>query len=238
MRTIGSRRISRPSIPVRPPEAGWIGRLRHSPALLPAAVVMGVVIAGLTVALAMTSHPASDGAVRLASSTPTSTYLAASEQFPQSPPLSPAGRLEPSAGIPGVVRAPELATSGGPEAVVAPAQIAQSVCRQCGTVEAITPVQRSVPTSGVGAVAGGVVGGLLGNQVGGGHGRTAMTVLGAVGGGFAGNAIERNVKKVTHYQVRVRMHDGSVRTIEQGSSTVALGSSVVIEGRRLRALRS
>lgn len=112
------------------------------------------------------------------------------------------------------------------------------MCGQCGTVEAVTPVQRSVPTSGVGAVAGGVVGGLLGNQVGRGGGRTAMTVLGAVGGGFAGNAIERNMKKVTHYQVRVRMQDGSVRTIEQSSGNVALGTPVVVEGHRLRIAHS
>ena len=37
-------------------------------------------------------------------------------------------------------------------------------------------------TSGGGAVLGGLVGGVLGNQIGGGSGRTAATVLGAVGG--------------------------------------------------------
>lgn len=107
------------------------------------------------------------------------------------------------------------------------------VCRNCGTVESVTPVQRSVPTSGVGAVAGGVVGGLLGNQVGGGNGRAAMTVLGAVGGGFAGNAIEKNMKTQTSYQMRIRMHDGSVRTVEQATA-VGAGSPVLVERNSVR----
>ena len=86
---------------------------------------------------------------------------------------------------------------------------------------------------GLGTVAGGVIGGLLGNQVGGGSGKTAATVLGAAGGAYAGNRVEKNMKKVTVYQMRVRMNDGSYRTIEQ-SSAVATGSRVVVEGNSLR----
>jgi outer membrane lipoprotein SlyB len=82
-------------------------------------------------------------------------------------------------------------------------------------------------------VAGGVLGGVLGNQVGGGNGRTAMTVLGAAGGAYAGNKVEQNIKKVTVYQMRVRMNDGSTRTIEQPSA-VAVGSRVVVEGNSMR----
>ena len=88
-------------------------------------------------------------------------------------------------------------------------------------------------TVGIGTVAGGVVGGLLGNQVGGGNGKTAMTVLGVAGGALAGNAIEKNMKKTTVYQMRVRMHDGSVRTVEQASA-LAQGSKVIVEGNTLR----
>ena len=91
-------------------------------------------------------------------------------------------------------------------------------------------------TIGIGTVAGGVLGGVLGNQVGGGNGRTAMTVLGAAGGAYAGNTVEKNMKKVTLYQMRVRMNNGSVRTIEQ-ASPVAAGSSVVVEGNSLRLAR-
>lgn len=88
-------------------------------------------------------------------------------------------------------------------------------------------------TVGLGTVAGGVVGGLLGNQVGGGNGKTAMTVLGVAGGAFAGNTIEKNMKKVTVYQMRVRMNDGSLRTVEQAGA-IQSGSRVIVEGNTLR----
>ena len=61
------------------------------------------------------------------------------------------------------------------------------------------------------------------------------TVLGAAGGAYAGHAIEKNSKKVTVYQMRVRMNDGTVRTIEQGSS-LAAGSRVVVEGNTARVM--
>ncbi|HWT72894.1 MAG TPA: hypothetical protein VN361_11975, partial [Oxalicibacterium sp.] len=45
-----------------------------------------------------------------------------------------------------------------------------------------------------------------------GTGRTLATVAGAVGGGYAGNEIEKRTRTATTYQVRVRMGDGSLRT--------------------------
>jgi hypothetical protein len=88
-------------------------------------------------------------------------------------------------------------------------------CAVCGRVESVRPVQKRLQsTSGVGAVAGGVVGGLVGNQFGHGNGRAATTVLGAVGGGFAGNEIEKHVRTVTVYEVAVRMDNGTLRTAE------------------------
>jgi outer membrane lipoprotein SlyB len=65
--------------------------------------------------------------------------------------------------------------------------------------------------TGIGAVGGAVVGGLLGNQFGSGNGRLGMTALGAVGGGFAGNAVEKHLRSTTAYQVRVRMENGRLR---------------------------
>ena len=115
----------------------------------------------------------------------------------------------------------------------APVQ-AKPICASCGTIEAVTPVTRAGKGSGVGMVAGGVLGAVLGNQVGNGNGRTAATVLGAVGGGRAGNAVEKNIKKDTVYNVRVRMQDGSSRTLEQASAP-AVGSKVTVEGSTLRA---
>jgi outer membrane lipoprotein SlyB len=111
---------------------------------------------------------------------------------------------------------------------------AKAVCANCGTVEAVTPVVREGKGSGVGIVAGGVVGAVLGNQVGQGNGRTAATVLGAVGGGWAGNKIEKQVKKDTVYAVRVRMEDGTVRNMQQATAP-GVGAQVTVDGNSLRA---
>jgi outer membrane lipoprotein SlyB len=120
-----------------------------------------------------------------------------------------------------------------PQPVAAAAPV-KAVCANCGTVEAVTPVVREGKGSGVGIVAGGVVGAVLGNQVGQGNGRTAATVLGAVGGGWAGNKIEKQVKKDTVYAVRVRMEDGSVRNMQQATAP-SVGAQVTVDGNTLRA---
>jgi outer membrane lipoprotein SlyB len=112
-----------------------------------------------------------------------------------------------------------------------------ATCADCGVVEAVRPVVRKGEGSGVGAVAGGVVGAVVGNQVGGGNGRKAMTVLGAIGGGLAGNEIEKRAKSETVYEVQVRMDDGSLRTITQGTQP-APGSRVIVEGQSLRPASS
>jgi outer membrane lipoprotein SlyB len=106
------------------------------------------------------------------------------------------------------------------------------LCATCGTVETVTPLQREVAPSGAGAAIGAVLGGVLGNQVGGGDGKTLATIAGILGGGFAGNAVEKNMKKETVYEVSVRMEDGSVRRIEQ-SSPVAVGARVRLDGNTL-----
>ncbi len=113
--------------------------------------------------------------------------------------------------------------------------VTAAVCSVCGSVDSVTPVQRAVkaPVVGVGTVAGGVLGAVLGNQVGHGNGRAIATVLGAVGGGFAGNAIEGYVRKETVYQVSVRMEDGSRRSVEVARPP-AVGSRVTVDGSELR----
>jgi len=88
-------------------------------------------------------------------------------------------------------------------------------CYDCGVIESVREVEKKGEGSGLGAVAGGVAGGLLGRQTGGGHGRDVMTVLGAIGGAVAGNAIEKNVKKTKSYEVAIRFDDGSSRLITQ-----------------------
>ena len=103
----------------------------------------------------------------------------------------------------------------------------KAICAHCGTVTAVTPVQRDGTGSGAGAVAGAVLGGLLGNQVGGGTGKTLATVVGAVGGGYAGNTVEKRMKKETTYQIDLRMEDGSTMRLEH-ASPLSVGAHVTV----------
>ena len=141
----------------------------------------------------------------------------------------PTPRPTPSPSVAGVAPAP--APMPAPVAVVA-----APICGNCGAIESVTPIERTTKADGpgVGAVGGGVLGAVLGNQVGQGNGRTVATILGAIGGGFAGNAIEKNMKKETVYQVGVRMDDGSRRTVEVAQAP-AVGSKVTVEGSSLHS---
>lgn len=116
----------------------------------------------------------------------------------------------------------------------APAKTAAASCAHCGVVEAVTPVQKKGEGTGVGAVGGAVVGGLIGSQMGGGDGKKAMTVLGAVGGGMAGHEIEKRQRATTLYQVKVRMDDGTHRTVTQATAPT-VGQKVTVEGSQLKA---
>lgn len=108
------------------------------------------------------------------------------------------------------------------------------VCTTCGVIESVTPVEQKGKGTGVGAVGGAVVGGVLGHQMGGGRGKDAMTAVGIVGGGIAGHEIEKRARATTVYQVRVRMDDGSVRTVTQ-STAPTVGQKVTMNGQQIRA---
>ncbi len=87
------------------------------------------------------------------------------------------------------------------------------VCNNCGTVEAVREIVQQGQGTGLGAVAGGVLGGVLGHQVGRGRGNDAATVLGAVGGAVAGHEVEKSQRKSVHYEIALRMDDGSRQAI-------------------------
>lgn len=159
---------------------------------------------------------------------------------PAVPPTSagPAPQAMAAAPMPAPAPLPAQAVQPGPapgvNAPVVAAAPAAPPCAVCGRVESVRPVQKRLQsTSGVGAVAGGVVGGLVGNQFGHGNGRAATTVLGAVGGGFAGNEIEKHVRTVTVYEVAVRMDNGTVRTVETKSAP-PIGKPVTLKRGVLR----
>ncbi|XAH24006.1 glycine zipper 2TM domain-containing protein [Xylophilus sp. GW821-FHT01B05] len=194
-------------------------------------------------------RPAAEPAAQMAALGPTDVAapgsLAAKEEIMKD---MPAPVTAPPAAAPAaapVVRAPVprpapaySSNNGGAYPAPMPQQampVAQAapVCGVCGRVESVQPVQREVPTSGVGAVAGGVLGGVLGNQIGHGSGRAAATVLGAVGGGFLGNTVEKRTRTQTAYLIHVRMEDGSRRTFER-AEPVQVGEPITLEGRGFR----
>ncbi len=241
---VSSNTLAQPGFQAQP-ASSFSDRLRHSKALIPTMAVMGVTVLALAAALVVQRSDARGDASKASTPAPVAALAAATSSTALTSP-TPQLPDEKAAPEPAVVAKPvhkPVAHKQPAPASQAPAQaqpqptpvvVAQvPVCANCGIVESVTPVERKGQASGVGAVAGGVVGGVLGNQVGQGSGSTVATVLGAIGGGYAGNAIEKNVKKTTVYQVRVRMEDGSRRTIEQ-SQPIAAGSKVTVDGGRLR----
>jgi outer membrane lipoprotein SlyB len=112
--------------------------------------------------------------------------------------------------------APSIAVYPAPTPVVntpPPITLAQApICRECGVVEAMRTVPVEAKGGATGAVAGGVIGGYIGNQWGRGATRDIATVLGALGGAYAGNHIEKSIKEAKRYDLIVRFEDGSTRT--------------------------
>jgi len=90
-----------------------------------------------------------------------------------------------------------------------PPVVVAAICRECAVIEEVREVEKAGQASGAGAVGGAVVGGVVGHQMGGGRGKDFATILGALGGGLAGNAIEKNAKKTVEYQIVVRYEDGT-----------------------------
>jgi outer membrane lipoprotein SlyB len=111
-----------------------------------------------------------------------------------------------------------------------PVESVKPVCANCGVVLAVNVIEVEGKGSGVGVVAGGVVGGLVGNQVGQGTGNDLATVAGVIGGAFAGNAIEKKNKKTSNYDIKVKMDDGSERTLRQATDPdMVKGQKIKIE---------
>lgn len=107
---------------------------------------------------------------------------------------------------------PAVQTAAQPTAIIPEPPKPAPVCTSCGVVTSVNAIKQQGEGSGLGAVAGGVVGGLLGHQIGGGSGKKIATVAGAAGGAYAGHQVEKNMKSSTHYEVTVKMENGSVRT--------------------------
>ena len=64
---------------------------------------------------------------------------------------------------------------------------------------------------------------------------SSTTATGAVGGGMAGNEVEKRMKAETVYEVRVRMDNGTTRTITQRSAPTQ-GSRVTVDGNGVHSM--
>ena len=130
----------------------------------------------------------------------------------------------------------EVAGSDAPYAPPGPLATAEpppapKICRECGVIEAITPIEKQGKASGLGAVAGGVLGGVLGHQVGSGRGKDLATVAGAIGGALGGNQIEKSQKKSVEYDVVVRLDDNTAQTVHfQAEPGFRVGEQVKLSG--------
>lgn len=221
------------------PQYGAADRLQHSKMLVAIIAVLGVTVAALGAALVVNRSDAQPGPAMAPVAAVTAPAPATAPVAVAAPVVAQAAQAAPA------VVAPQPAPNYAVQTVQpkAPVRVVRNdVCASCGSVESVTAVQRQGQvngvnvgntTVGIGTVAGGLLGGLLGNQVGGGSGRTAATVLGVAGGAFAGNTVEKNMKKVTVYDVRVRMDNGTYRHLDI-SSAVPVGSRVIVEGKNLR----
>ena len=115
-------------------------------------------------------------------------------------------------------------------------QVVNAPVARTGTVESVRESVEQKSPSGLGLIAGGLIGGGLGSLVGGGTGRTVATVVGALGGGFVGNELERNQSQVV-FEISVRYDDGTWATIRQNSPTgLRVGDRVVVTDNGIQLL--
>lgn len=204
----------------------------------PAALIGGAAVLVAVTAVATTlavRDPAPDTRAGIAAPMAATTLDgAAANKAPAALPVKSATTpavAERGGAAPAATAKPVHAQRGSVQAPTTPK--AASACAQCGMVESVAAVTQKGEGTGLGVVGGAVVGGLVGSQIGGGSGRNVATVLGAVGGGVAGNEVEKRARATTSYQVKVRMDDGSLRTLTQPTAP-AVGQKVTVDGSTLR----
>lgn len=110
-----------------------------------------------------------------------------------------------------------------------------SHCPDCGVVESVRTVEANDGGSGTGAVTGEQPRAAASGGIEADNGKILATVAGAASRAFTGDEIGNNMT-ATHYQIVVRMKDGSVRTITQSTDSGAhAGDSVkVVNGSVIR----
>lgn len=90
-----------------------------------------------------------------------------------------------------------------------------------GVVQDVQEVKEPGESKGAGVIAGGLAGGILGNKIAGGGSNTrkVMTLLGVAGGAWAGNQVEKQARATKHWELTVRLDDGSTQKIRSENET-------------------
>ena len=194
--------------------------------------LMALTIIALATTLVVKNNDALPDAAPLAAATTTPDAPTTPQSSVANPPVVVAQTTQPREASRPVHHTPshEGANYNEPQQVAA-----APVCASCGVIDGYSAVQVKGQNNGVGAVAGGRGGALVGSKIAGRGNHSVGGVIGAIGGGLLGNAIESHERVATVYDVRVRMADGSVRTVRQ-ASIPNVGQRVSVEGNTLRAI--
>ncbi len=123
--------------------------------------------------------------------------------------------LVTTASLVGLLALTGCATQTSSSAVYRSDQTQREQTVRMATVEAVRQVTIQRDSKGVGVVGGAVVGGLAGSSVGGGRGQDIATVLGAIGGMVAGQAIEEKANQKPGLEIAVKYDSGETRIIVQ-----------------------
>ena len=123
--------------------------------------------------------------------------------------------LTTTAALAGLLALTGCATQTSSSAVYRSDQTQREQTVRMATVEAVRQVTIQRDSKGVGVVGGAVVGGLAGSGVGGGRGQDIATVLGAIGGMVAGQAIEEKANQRPGLEITVKYDSGETRIIVQ-----------------------
>ncbi|HXU42526.1 MAG TPA: glycine zipper 2TM domain-containing protein [Burkholderiales bacterium] len=86
-----------------------------------------------------------------------------------------------------------------------------------GVVESVKEVEQKGENPIAGPIIGGIAGAVLGHQFGEGRGKTVSTAVGAGAGILGGKVVEQKVRATKHWEVTVRLDDGSTKTISSPS---------------------
>ncbi|OWR02147.1 glycine zipper 2TM domain-containing protein [Roseateles puraquae] len=194
----------------------------------PATVKSVQIVAGVAVVMALLGGAYAVGRSQQAVTAPTVEPVTAQAPVEPEVPAPTKAQVQPQPQTQRLASAqPVRETSRAP--VAESREAAPALCNGCARVTDIHTETRRGQSSGVGAVGGAVVGGLLGNMVGGGNGRKLATVAGAVGGGYAGNEIEKNQKSYTVWVIQMREADGRLRRFERSADPgLRVGDEVLL----------